>query len=244
MKDLLQGSMIVLHGIPKVGKTQLASRFPSPILWIATEYGHRYIPEEQKKHILQLTPDEGWKTLSDFVSNHDGKKKYKTVVIDTVANSYDMCMQFVCDANNWKHPSDGAHGKGWNAVKREFLRVYQRLVHIANSMGATFLVIDHSKEEAIETATESYSKVTCSMSGQARSVILPIPDHIWFLGYAEKEPGDAFKNTTSKRALFVSGSSLVEAGCKDPKVKTKVIMPLSKNDPYNQIVKELYGDQE
>jgi len=164
--------------------------------------------------------------------------------MDVVVTAYELCMRFVCDKNGWNHPADAPHGKGWSAVRREFLQCMQKLTHITQKMGATLIAIDHSKEETIETSTGNFGKVTCAMPGQARSVILPIPDHIWFLGYAEKEPGDALKNTTSHRALFVSGSSTVEAGCRDPKVRTKVIMPLSKKDPYNQIVKELYGANE
>lgn len=151
-------------------------------------------------------------------------------------------MRAVCDKNNWRHASDGAHGKGWSEVKREFLDGLSRLTHITASLNATLVFIDHSKQETIETATATIEKVTCAMPGQARNVVLPIPDHIWFLGYEEKEAKDALKNTTSKRALFIGGSSTVEAGCRDPKVKAKVISPLSKNNPYEQIVQTLYGE--
>lgn len=241
-EDRLQGSMIVLHGPPKVGKTQFASRFPSPIQWVATEFGHKYIPDEQKKNLLQLDPDKGWANLKALLKKE--LPKVKTVIIDTASGLYDCCMRFVCSENGWSHPSDPAHGKGWNAVKREMFYVLSLLVAQCQKMKATLLIIDHSKQETIETTTSNIEKVACAMPGQARGILLPIPDHIWFLGYNEKDAGDALKAYSSQRALFVSGSSAVEAGCRDPMVKIKVIEPLSKKDPYQQVVKSLYGTKD
>ena len=246
VRDRLQGSMIVVHGPPKVGKTQVVSRFPSPILWLATEIGHKYVPQEQQEDLIQLDLDDGWAQLTTWLQANRTKKKlkFKTICVDTISALYDMCMKHVCAKNNWSHPSDGPHGKGWNALKTEFINGLGRLVHIAHQNKATLIFIDHSKQDLIETATANIEKVVCAMSGQARGVVLPIPDHIWFLGYGEKKATDALTNTTAKRALFIGGSSTVEAGCRDPQVKTRVIMPLSKVNPYKQIVAELYGKKE
>lgn len=241
MVDRLQGSTIVLHGPPKVGKTQLVAQFPGPVQWLATEYGHRYIPDDQQKNLVQLTNEDGWADFKKFIASKVKFKKMKTLAVDTVAELYYACMKWVCDKNNWEHPQDGAHGKGWNTVKREFMHGLTRLADLCAQNNITTIFIDHSKEETIETATSSVEKVVCAMPGQCRNIILSIPDHIWFLGYGEKKAKDAFINTTAKRALFVTGSGMVEAGCRDPEVITKIIMPLRKTSPYRQIVKTLYG---
>lgn len=240
--DRLQGSMIVLHGPPKVGKSQLASRFPSPHCWIATEFGHKFIPQENKQELTQLLPDTGWDTFRQFVRTHRPKKQ-KTYIVDTASGLYDLCMKWVGNKEGWEYPPANDHGKGWAAVKREFFDALSRLVAHTNSINATLIMIDHSKQETIETTTEKYDKVTCAMSGQARGVIMPIPDHIWFLGYGEKNTKDALKNTISKRALFIGGDNTVEAGTRDASVTTKIIMPLSKKDPHMQILQTLYGEE-
>lgn len=192
--------------------------------------------------LVQLPPDTGWEVFKETVR---GKRKgLKTIAVDTISGLYTLCMQHVCAANNWKHPADGAHGKGWDAVKREFMDGLQRLTYLADSNKATLVIIDHSKRELIETTTANIEKVVCAMSGQARGTVMPIPDHIWFLGYEESDPKDALRNVTAKRSLFVSGDSNIEAGCRDPKVKVKIITPLSKKNPYEQIVSTLYGKEE
>lgn len=237
--DRLQGSMIVLHGPPKVGKTQFASRFPSPIQWLATEFGHKYIPQEQRDRLVQIEPNDGWTKLRKFL---EGKPKpAKTFVVDTISGLYDACMRYVCSKNGWEHAADPSHGKGWYMVKREMFFALSALTSMTQQMGATLLLIDHSKIDNIETTTSTIEKVSCAMPGQARGIVMPIPDHIWFMGYNEKDEHDALKSISSKRALFISGSNAVEAGCRDPKVKVKVIAPLSTKNPYEQVVEKLYG---
>jgi len=234
----LQGSLIVLHGPNKVGKTQLASHFPAPVCFIATEPGHKFIPAEQKKLLINLEPDTGWDTF--LAALKDGLPKVSTLVVDTVAGLYDLCFQGTCKENNWGHPSDAPHGKGWNAIKLAFLDALNRLAWQANKMNATLILIDHSKEETIETATSNVEKVVCAMPGQARNIVLAIPDFIWFLGYNEATPQDSLSSTTAERKLWVTGTQLIEAGCRDPQVVRKSISPLDKDHPFEQIVSLLY----
>lgn len=244
MSSKLQGSMIVLHGPPKVGKTQLVSHFPSKVLWLATEYGHRYIPVDQQKDLIQLDRANGWDTFRQAVSK-PLPKGFQTVVVDTASGLYNLCMDWTGKKNGFEHPSDQSHGKGWSAVRLEFQDQVSKLADMAQGANATLIFIDHSKEEEIETTTSKQIKVNCAMPGQARSILLPVPDHIWFLGYADPDdsnvdPSDALKSRGSKRALFIAGSNRIEAGSRDPKQKATVIVPLSKNRPFEQIEKEMY----
>lgn len=240
--DKLQGHMIALHGPPKVGKTQLCSKFPGPVQFIATEVGHKFIPLDQRKRLLNLDPDNGWDSLMAWIKAKP--RGFKTLVVDTVSGLYDLCTQAVCRKNRWEHPSDGSHGKGWDAVKRAFYDVMNRLAHIADTAKATFILIDHTKMETVETSVEVYEKVTFAMPGTARRIALAVPDHMWFLGYGDPDPKAAMKNDdTSPRTLFIGGSNRIEAGCRDPNVKTKTIKNLSRVDPYKQIITKLYGEK-
>lgn len=245
--DPLQGSMILIHGPPKVGKTQLASKFPSLVCWTTTEPSHKYIPEDQQKTIKLIDPLIGWPEFKERVKELSALKKPRgnVEVIDTIGGLYTSCLNGVCIDNKWDYPDDAPHGKGWSAVRNEFYLWLQKFVHYSAKWNNTTILIDHSKEETITpNAGAQYIKINCAMPGQARSIVLPVPDHIWFLGYADKDPNDALKVKTSQRALFISGTSNIEAGCRDPKVTTEIIMPLSKKNPYGQILHKLYGETE
>lgn len=235
----LQGSMILLHGDPKIGKTQLADTFPGRVQFIATEPGHRYIKESNRKIVKNLPPDGGWDEFKRFVTNKAGllkrcqakKNGVKTVVVDTIAGLYDLCMNRVCKKNGWDHPSDGAHGKGWNAVAREFYDGMNRLAWTCTEGGATLIIIDHTKVEEIETRTSTRQKKVCAMTGQARKIVVPVPDHIWYLGWDPKG--------TSGRCLHLEGSQDIEAGTRDKSITATRVCPLSEASGYKHIVQTL-----
>lgn len=243
MIDRLQGSMIALHGPPKVGKTQLVGHFPGPVQWLATEVGHKFLPKDQQDNLIRLPPDTGWDIFRAYVRGdlNKGFKKPKTIAVDTISGLYQLCFDWVCKEKSIEHASDQDHGKGWSAVRREFLDGLTRLSHLCEADSSTLVVIDHTKTERIETTTASYEKVTFAMTGQARDIVLRVPDHMWFLGYDEDDPKDALVHKSGKRALFIGGNSRIEAGTRDDQVSVRVIKPLSKKDPYTQIIKELYG---
>jgi len=235
----LQGSCILLHGPPKIGKTQLASKFPGPVLFIATEPGHKYLPSDQRKIMLKIDPENGWKKFKDQAVNYVHKYEPKTLVIDTIAGLYSACMAGVCKENRWRHPEDGAHGKGWAEVKRALYTELTKLAFACTDNNITSIWIAHTKEEEVVTPTQKQTKLTVALPGMARSVIMPVPDHVWFLGYAENSEVAALTNFQKNRALWIRGTEVVEAGCRDPKCIVSRIKPLHEKDPYKQIIEKI-----
>src|SRR3990167_129350 len=156
MNDKLQGSMIALHGPPKIGKTQLVSHFPGPVQFIATEYSHKFITEDQRKRLVQLDMGTGWDTFTSWIDSKPDRAN--TVSLDTASGLYTLCMEFVGNREGWEYPPSNDHGKGWNAVKREMYKQLSKLTTLTQKMNATLVVIDHSKIETIETTTENVEK--------------------------------------------------------------------------------------
>lgn len=240
----LQGVMILLHGPPKVGKTQLCSKFPNPVQFIATETGHRFIEERQKKIMVELPPEkDSWPKFKRYCKSlgaNSKKRKPKTVVIDTIAGLYQLCFDWVCAKNGWEHPSDANHGKGWDAVKREFYEGMNSLAWATHSIEATLILVAHSREDEIETRTGKRYKVVVDLQGTPRRLIMPVPDHVWFLGYSEtKDPKASVHNFQHDRALFLGGSDVLEAGCRDTRITHLVVSPLSIEEPYQQILETI-----
>lgn len=245
----VQGTLIVLHGPPKVGKTQLCDSFPGPVVFLATEAGHKFIRKDNKKRVISLPPEQaGWATLLKAISSGDiQKRKPKTIVVDTTQKLYDRCMDYVCAKNSVSHPSDGAHGKIWNAVSTEFMRGVEKLCAVADELGATLIFIDHTDTKEIKLQTSEFTRLDIALSTQPARVVLPAADHIWFLGYEESADevsadasGEALGNN---RWLWLQGNSSVNAGTRDPGIDAKVIKNLPKHNPYSYVAQKLNGSQ-
>jgi hypothetical protein len=245
----------MLHGPPKVGKTTMAASFPEPNIFIATEPGHKWLKEEIKSHIVRLRrgKDEakyrgsiysfknGWEKLMWFLE--EGrlvKTKAKTITVDTVGPLYDMCMDYVCQINNLEHPSDASHGKGWNALAREFAKGLGMLAEEAESLGATLLFIAHSKQSEITAGARTYSRIEVSLTGHARGILLPAPDHIWYLGY-HSDAEDSMVAVEDNRALWLQPTPVIEAGGRNPGMskQLKFISGMPDTGQYKHILKKL-----
>lgn len=230
----LQGKMIGIHGPPGIGKTQLASKFPGPTKLFATEPGYSYLSKQIKKDVVDLPPEaDSWDVFLSAIDDIN----HATVVLDTAGGLFAICQLWVCRKLKIEHPSDAGHGKGWDALKTEFIRGMGKLAWKCDKVGSTFIFICHSKTVTLETKTSSFEKIMLNLTGTAHDILVPVPDHIWFMGYAEQHA--AVHGETAKRALYLDGSAGVEAKCRDPKVTTTYIAPLKKNKPYEQIMSAL-----
>ena len=244
-KYSLQGSVILLHGPAKIGKTQLSSSFPGPVQFLASEFGHNFIEEEQKDIIVRL---DKWSSFMQSLTTKGGiiSARPKTIVVDTVSGLYRLCKRHVCSNHGVDHPFEkGEGGRAiWDMIGDKFALGLERLFIRAHQLKATLILIDHTREEEVETSTEDYKKMVAAMPGQARKFVEPMPDHIWFLGYRmknakTKEPGDAMHDFVDNRALWVRGTKAVMAGTRDDKIDCSVIPSLPKHDGYDYIVSKL-----
>jgi len=252
MNDPYQGSVIILHGPPKVGKTLTAASFPGPALFIATEAGHKYIQYELKKSLVRLRLGKdtaihkgtiykfknGWEKLMWLLEGDYIKRmKLKTLIVDSVGPLYQMCMDYVCESNGYEHPQDGGHGKGWSALGREFAKGLGLLVEEAEKINCTVLFIAHSKQSEIDAGSRTYSRIEVDLPGHARKILLPDPDHIWYLGF-HSDDEDSMKAFESNRALWLQPTPVIEAGGRNPDLKTKFISPFPETGQYQHILKK------
>ena len=239
----IKGTMITLHGPPKVGKTQFVSSMDEPVQFIATEYGHKFIPESQRKRVIQLTAGrEGWdKFIRMLKERIIIRRKCGTVAVDTTGKLYERCMEWVCHKKNWEHPSDQPHGKGWHAVRLEFARALEKLADQCAEVDATLVFIDHTDVEEVSLTTKQFHKMKVAMPGTARNVVLPASDHIFFLGYDHHEDADPDSLSVEghSRILWVGGTESIEAGTRDSSLNAKKVRKIPKTNPYQYFLSVL-----
>lgn len=216
-KDPLQGAIIFLHGFNKVGKTNMAYGFPGPMRFFATERGHKWAPENVKKGMRSLKPDDGWSRFKKEVTALKGRK-VKTVVVDTIDNLYRWAVQEIMNkkhSGKVDHPGDiEDFGASWDACRIGFTREIGRLAGVCEDIGATLLLISHSAYRTVEGLDQKYDKVMTSLPGQAQDILLAEPDEIWHLGFGA-DP--------TERILYLMGREEIQCGSRNPSLMTKQV---------------------
>lgn len=159
----------LLYGAPKTGKSTLASQFEKP-LFLATEAGLNALAT----YNVEI---ESWeKFLEACAEIAAGKHGFKTIVIDTVDNLFQLCSAYICKKNNIQHESELDWGKGWKLVKEEFARAVVKL----SLQPYGLVLISHAEPEEIKTRTGTLTKWRPTMPKQAKEKILPMCDFVFY----------------------------------------------------------------
>lgn len=159
----------LIYGAPKTGKSTLASQFEKP-LFLATEAGLNAL----ETYNVDI---DSWEKFSEACAEiAAGKHGFKTIVIDTIDNLFNMCSAFVCKKNNIQHESELDWGKGWKMVKEEFARAIIKL----SLQPYGLVMISHAEPEEIKTRTGTITKWRPTMPKQAKEKILPMCDFVFY----------------------------------------------------------------
>jgi len=202
-----QDHLILLYGVPKIGKTTLASLFEDAY-FLATEPGY-------KSRKVRKTAIRNWATFTQFVKNMEkSPKKVKTVgfwVIDTVDNLAKFCMQYVCGRMGIAHPTDEDWGKGWEAYRDEFTHWILRLT----SLQPGCLFISHEVEKDIAYKGITMPKCAPALPKTCYTVVNNLVDIIMRMGYYIEAPGkkkDKDKKHDNRRCIMTKSSPFYDAG--------------------------------
>lgn len=129
---------VVIYGVEGVGKTSLASQFPSP-LFIDTEGGTSHMD------VNRLPQPTSWRMLLDEVT---WVRDYPaecggTLVIDTADWAEKLCIAHVCGEHKWAGVEDAGYGKGYTYVTEEFGKLLNLLGEVIDR-GLNVVVTAHA----------------------------------------------------------------------------------------------------
>lgn len=159
----------MIYGDPKTGKSTFCSDIPGAI-FAATEDGLSYLEVYSQKisswdDMLQL--------CKDLVTE---KHEFKTLVVDVIDILYVYCTDYVCKRENVKQIADVPYGGGYGLVKKEFLRVMNKI----NLHGMGLVFVSHSKVKEVKKKTVSYTKTDTSLPPSVSEVVCGFVDHIFY----------------------------------------------------------------
>jgi hypothetical protein len=193
-----KGDCVLIYGPPKIGKSELASQFPTPF-FIATEEGHSHLSIFRRsvtswQHFLDI--------VQALIMYSDEGLPYETIVIDTVDLLFDMCLAHYTQEAGVRYPSDEAFGKGWDALKREWSKGIFALI----KLGYTVVFVSHEKMRKVTLHSIERDVIGASLGATGRRVVMGSVDYIIYLAHAPEE------ETKDGRKMVLRGDSTIEAG--------------------------------
>jgi hypothetical protein len=142
-KTDLRDFLILLYGLPKIGKTTACSRIEGA-LFIPTEPGFNSL------EIYATDIVESWEHFLEICKEvSKGKHEYKTIIIDVLDHLYQHCANYFCKMKNKEHEGDIGFGKGISMIRNEIIRAIKKLASLETGL----ILISHCAKQEIEDRT-------------------------------------------------------------------------------------------
>lgn len=134
--EKVQKKTIWLYGAPFSGKTIFANQFPDPLMlntdgnikFVDAPYIHIGDKVETVGRMTKRTL--GWQIFKDVIDELEKKKNsFKTIVVDLLEDTYEMCRLYMYDQMGITHESDDSF-RAWDKVRTEFLSNIRRLMNL------------------------------------------------------------------------------------------------------------------
>lgn len=151
-----------IYGPPFSGKTSFLDNAPDP-LNLNTDGNTKYVTMQRIRIRDEVTVEGrqtktkfAWEILKEAIEELGTyQNDFKTVIIDLVEDTREMCRLYMYDKYGWEHETDGGFGKGWDVIKTEYLSTMRKLLNLDYNV---FLV---SHEDTSKDVTKtSGDKVT------------------------------------------------------------------------------------
>ena len=197
----------LIYGIPKIGKTTIASRLggdEGDMMFFTTESGHDF-QEIFKYEVLNKSTGElhsptSWSHFLEMVKEltTTNDHSFKGVCIDTVDNLWEWCAEHVMRTNKIKDLADMGYGKGFNLAKKEF----SRPINYLSQMGYGIVFLSHAKEFKREKGPREITYIDSSLPNSPKKFIHGLVDFIFYF-HADSE---------GKRWIATKGTDSFNAG--------------------------------
>ena len=201
----LKGKYVLIYGKEKSGKTTAAASFPKALL-CAFERGYNGLGGVMAADISSWSD---FKTVLRQLEKPEAKQMYKTVAIDTMAEAYSLCEDYICSQNGVQKIGDIPYGAGYAACKREFEKCLRKIT----LMDYGLVIIAHAqiKNEEIKNVkgkdeVVTVEKISPAIPARAADVVNRLVDVTGFIKTSW------LPNGQSERTLITRATPTIMAG--------------------------------
>ena len=207
----LEDFLILMYGVEGVGKSTFASKLDNT-LFITTEPGLKFL--KTRKVVCG-----NWLVFQQIIRKLEEGTDARCIVVDTVDNLSKFCLNYVCEVNNFKHPSDAEWGKGWEAFYDEWHHWIMRLCNLDKGI----MFIGHSTEKEVTFRNMKIDKTMPAIPKTTYKLLVAICDFVMYAGF--KRIRDEETNAwVEHRTLYTQPS--MEIAAKDRSGVLPAEMPL------------------
>lgn len=126
-----------IYGAPFSGKTTFLDSAPDP-LNLNTDGNTKYVTMQRIRIRDEVTVEGrqsktkfAWEILKETIEELETyQNDFKTIIVDLVEDTREMCRLYMYDKYGWEHETDGGYGKGWDVIKTEYLSTMRRLLNL------------------------------------------------------------------------------------------------------------------
>lgn len=126
---------IWVYGAPFSGKTTFATKAPDHYV-LSTDGNAQYVTDNYKVISDQVTKSGriinrklAWEVLKEELETLEAGTQHKTIIVDLVEDTYEMCRIYMYNKLGISHESDDSF-RAWDKVRTEYLSTMRRLMNL------------------------------------------------------------------------------------------------------------------
>jgi hypothetical protein len=185
---------VMLYGVPKIGKTHLASLAPEPVFLDVESGSFQFDVARVEGNI------DSYDKLMHGVREIYKSPDFKTCVIDSVTAVERVFTAHLLRENNWKTLEDAGYGKGYGALTgmwNNFLGVCESM----RNAGKNVILIGHQRiKPTNDPMVDPYDRIEVDVTKNASSSIVSATDAVLYYRWKTRIK----KGENGKRSVGIS----------------------------------------
>jgi hypothetical protein len=196
-----------LYGSPFSGKTTFADSAPDPLM-LNTDGNAEYVTAPYvsiKDEVIvmgRITKRKfAWEVFKEYIEELEkGQNDFKTIVVDLVNDTYEMCRLYMYDKLGITHESDDSY-RAWDKVRTEYLSTMRRVTNLPYE---NIILISH--EDATKDLTKkSGDKITSIKPKMADKVADSLAGMVGFVGRVYVDEGKHKLSNKTDEVVYGGG---------------------------------------
>lgn len=182
------GYSCLLYGPPGIGKTTLAARAQSPLIF-NIENGLRGIDLKQ----LECSTTNHLRNYSEiktFSKKFGEQQKFETIVYDSLSKLQELMIQSICAEANKSTLAEFGYGAGYQRFSQEVSTLCM-IFDDLKSRGKNVILIAHEMIESVQDPeAEQFDRFNCSLDKRVGERIRANVDHIFHMHHEKTVNAD------------------------------------------------------